>query len=281
MAIKQAELVKAGIIKHYPEFESTIILVPLTTTGDDLIDQSLALVGGKGLFIKEIEKALLTHTADIAVHSAKDLPADYTPGLEMTAFMEREDPRDVFLSSLYSHLSDLPSGAIIGTSSPRRENMIKSMRPDLTVKLLRGNVLTRIHKMESGHYDGIILAAAGLHRLNLTHLIKQYFSLEESIPAVGQGIIAVQTRQDDVLIQNIITKLDHPITRACILAERAVNKVLGGNCHMPIGAHAQYDVSHQILSLTACMADKKKHGQDTLENAEILGQTVAKKLLDE
>ena len=257
--------------------------MPLTTTGDQLLDRSLATVGGKGLFIKELERALLDNKADIAVHSTKDIPAEITPGLVICSYLEREDPRDAFLSTKYSHLSILPAGSIIGTASPRRESMIKRHRPDLDVKLLRGNVITRIKKLEAGEYDGIVLAAAGLKRLSLENKVRHYFTLEESLPAVGQGVIAIECREDDRNTQNLIKALDHAETRACVLAERTLNQKLGGSCHAAIGSFAHIKNNKIILKSTVSSLDGKvmytSQAEDEIKNSIILGNTVAENLL--
>lgn len=283
LALKQTDIVKNAILKHFPDCE--IILVPLTTTGDQLLDRSLATVGGKGLFIKELEKALLDNTADIAVHSTKDIPAEITPGLTIAAYLDREDPRDAFVSAKYAHLSQLPMGGIVGTASPRRESMIKHIRPDINIKLLRGNVLTRIKKLESGEYDGIVLAAAGLKRLDLEHKVKHYFSLDESLPAIGQGVIAIECRENDASTQKIISLLDHSQTRACVSAERALNKKLGGSCHAAIGGYAKYENNKIILKAIVSSLDGKinykSQSENSLENSILLGNTVADDLLSQ
>jgi len=236
LALKQAELVKLAIKKHHPNVEVTF--VPLVTQGDKLLDHHLASFGGKGLFIKELEHALLEEKADIAVHSMKDMPGHLTPDLEMTAFMERDDPRDVLVSSQYKLLSDIPKNQKIGTASLRRQGMINFHRPDLTTETLRGNVNTRLSKLDAGQYSAIILAAAGLHRLGLSKRIQYYFSPEDSIPAVGQGIIGIQCRKLDKKIKKILLPLDHLPSKICCMVERRFNRALEGNCHSPIGGYA-------------------------------------------
>ena len=195
LALIQSSIVKKSLEKLYPDLSITII--PVITTGDQLLEQSLSNIGGKGLFIKEIEQALLENRADIAVHSMKDIPVQLTPDLEFTAFLSREDARDVFISNEYKQLSEMPSNSVVGTASLRREGMIKCLHPAVQIKLLRGNIDTRLAKLERQDYNAIILAAAGLHRLGLAAHIQAYFSLEESLPAVGQGIIGIQCRTQD------------------------------------------------------------------------------------
>jgi hydroxymethylbilane synthase len=249
LALCQAALVKQALLKHFPALE--IIFVLLTTTGDRILSQPLADIGGKGLFIKEIETALLTHQADIAVHSMKDMPVEITAGLEMAAYLEREDPRDVLVSLKYKKLADIPPGSKIGTASLRRQNMLRQFRQDWVIEVIRGNVDTRLSKLETQHYDAIILAAAGLHRLNLSHCIQQYFSIDESLPAIGQGIIGVQCREGDKAIQDLLQPLNHISTEVCVTAERAVSTALGGSCHAPIGGYAH--IEQGKLHLQACV----------------------------
>lgn len=281
LALKQTDIVKEAILKHFPDCE--IILVPLTTTGDQLLDRSLATVGGKGLFIKELEKALLDNRADIAVHSAKDIPAEIDPAFALPAFLERDDPRDAFASVKYDSLSALPPGSIVGTASPRRSSMIKRLRPDLEIKLLRGNVITRLKKLEAGDYDGIVLAAAGIKRLGLEDNIKQYFSLDESLPAVGQGIIAVECRQDDLVTQNFLSVLDSANSRACVTAERELNYTLSGSCHAAIGSYATVENNQLILKASVASLDGKTYitaqAAEDVSHSKILGQIVAEALL--
>lgn len=281
LALKQTEIAKTAILKHFPDIE--INLVPLTTTGDQLLDRSLATVGGKGLFIKELEKALLNHQADIAVHSTKDIPAEILPEFCIPAYLKREDPRDAFVSTQYTSLAELPQGAVIGTASPRRESMLKRLRPDIKVKLLRGNMITRLSKLDAGEYDAIVLAAAGLKRLDLENRIRHYFSLEESLPAVGQGVIAIECRQDDLATQKLLAPLDHAPTRACVLAERELNKNLGGSCHAAIGSFAEIINNKIILKSTVTSLDGKimytSQAVDEISNSLILGKKVADHLL--
>ncbi len=283
LALKQTDIVKNAILKHFPDCE--IILVPLTTTGDQLLDRSLATVGGKGLFIKELEKALLDNRADIAVHSTKDIPAEIDPTFCLPAFLEREDPRDAFVSSKYKSLADLPSQAVVGTASPRRSSMLKRLRSDIEIKLLRGNMITRLKKLATGEYDAIILAAAGLKRLNLESQIKHYFSLDESLPAVGQGIIAIECRANDSDTQQLLSVLDDKHARACVTAERELNKQLGGSCHAAIGCYAMVENNQLQLRASVSSLDGKKYitatAVDHLSNSQIVGQKVAHDLLSQ
>lgn len=236
LALWQANYVKGALLALYPDIHVEIL--GLSTEGDRLLSASLANVGGKGLFVKELDTALLDNVADIAVHSVKDIPVYATPGLTLAAYCEREDPRDAFLSSQFSSMRDMPPGAIVGTSSSRRACLLRDMRPDLTVLPLRGNVGTRIKKLEEGQYDAIILAAAGLKRLGESAHIRSYLEVDAWIPAVGQGVIGIACREADSRVLGWLPSLDHAATRACVLAERAFNAALEGGCQLPIAAHA-------------------------------------------
>lgn len=288
LALCQAELVKQALLKHFPDLE--ISFVPLSTSGDQLLAEPLAAIGGKGLFIKEIEEALLDNRADIAVHSMKDMPVQITPHLEIPAYLEREDPRDVLVSLKYKHLSDIPSNNKIGTASLRRQNMVKYHYPHLITETLRGNVNTRLSKLDDGLYDAIILAAAGLKRLGLTDRIQSYFSITESLPAVGQGIIGVQCRENDDKTKQMLLLLDHTPTRLCLLAERALNKTLGGSCHAPIGGYAVIDTDQnnkERLYLRGCVYSidgkicLKSEASGNIKNIAKIGQKVADDLLNQ
>ena len=237
LALWQAQDVKARLEQLHPDL--TVELVPMTTKGDVLLDTPLAKIGGKGLFIKELEQAILEGRADIAVHSMKDVPVEFPEGLGLTVICERDDARDAFVSNHYTHLEQLPAGAVVGTASLRRECQIRARYPHLEVKVLRGNVQTRLRKLDDGEYDAIILAAAGLKRLELTERIAGLMSPEDSLPANGQGAVGIECRVDDVELLALLAPLDHYETRLRVEAERAMNQGLMGGCQVPIGAYAE------------------------------------------
>ncbi|RZM81097.1 hydroxymethylbilane synthase [Pseudoalteromonas rubra] len=237
LALWQAEFVKAELEKFHADL--TVELVPMSTKGDKILDTPLAKIGGKGLFVKELEQAMLDGRADIAVHSMKDVPVDFPAGLELHTICEREDPRDAFVSNHYQALADLPEGAVVGTSSLRRQCQIRAMRPDLVIKDLRGNVNTRLAKLDAGEFDAIILAAAGLIRLEMAERIASFVSVEDSLPANGQGAVGIECRSDDAQVQAWLAPLEHSETRMRVLAERAMNRRLEGGCQVPIGAYAE------------------------------------------
>src|SRR6185503_13325077 len=212
---------------------------PMTTRGDQLLDQRLDTVGGKGLFIKELENALLDGRAELAVHSMKDVPADMPEGFEIAAILDREDPRDAFLSNKYASLAELKPGALLGTSSLRRAAQIKQRHPGIEMKLLRGNVETRVAKLDRGEYDAIVLAVAGLVRLGLGSRIGERLEPEASLPAPGQGAIGIECLSKRADVRSLIAPLADPATAACVRAERAVSLALGGSCSLPLGAYAE------------------------------------------
>lgn len=232
LALWQAEHVQSELLKHHSDLQ--IELVTMTTRGDKILDAPLAKVGGKGLFVKELEAGMLAGEADIAVHSMKDVPMEFPPGLELFLIMEREDPRDAFVSHKYAALDELPEGAVVGTSSLRRQTQIREKFPHLTIDWLRGNVNTRLKKLDDGQYDAIILAAAGLIRLGFDERIKAYLEPELSLPAAGQGAVGIECRSDDESIKKILEPLRHPQTTLRVLAERAMNQRLNGGCQVPI-----------------------------------------------
>lgn len=237
LALWQAEFVKAELERIHPHV--CVELVPMTTKGDILLDTPLAKVGGKGLFVKELEVAMLENRADIAVHSMKDVPVDFPEGLGLQVICEREDPRDAFVSNHFSSIAQLPQGAVVGTSSLRRQCQLRASRPDLIIKDLRGNVGTRLAKLDGGDYDAIILAAAGLIRLELAPRIASFMSAEDSLPANGQGAVGIECRTDDERVKALLAPLEHMETRYRVLAERAMNTRLEGGCQVPIGAYAE------------------------------------------
>ncbi|MCD6055744.1 MAG: hydroxymethylbilane synthase [Gammaproteobacteria bacterium] len=242
LALWQANFVKDQLLKYYPDLQ--IELLPLVTKGDALVDQSLIKFGGKGLFVKELEKALLDKKADLAVHSSKDLPAKLPDGLCLGAVYEREDPRDALVTPHADKIESLPKGAVIGTSSLRRQCQLAHHYPHLQFKLLRGNVDTRLKKLEAGQYDAIILAAAGLIRLGLRSKITAYLDVAQCLPAVGQGILAIECREEDNTTHTLIRSLENSSSRICLSAERACSEALGGSCQVPVAAYATLKTQH-------------------------------------
>jgi len=276
LALAQASLVRDGL-------GADAEIVPMRTEGDRLAEATLAAVGGKGLFVREIEEALLRREIDVAVHSLKDLPAEPPTGLVLAAFLPREDPRDVLIATRALTLAGLAPGAIIGTSSPRRRALVLAERPDLVVAPIRGNVDTRLRKLATGGFDAIVLAAAGLRRLGLTPAHSTPLDAERFVPAVGQGIIAVETRADDAATLSRLARLDHAPTRACALAERAYLALLGASCTTPVAAHARLDGA--TVRMTAIVADDdgrrilRSTGSAPVADAESLGRHLAEELL--
>lgn len=236
LALWQAEFVKAELQKFHPDLE--VELIPITSKGDKILDVPLAKVGGKGLFVKELETALLNNDADIAVHSMKDVPMEFPEGLFLPIICEREDPRDAWVSNTYPSLASLPQKSTVGTSSLRRQSQLLAMRPDVNVTFLRGNVNTRLAKLDAGEYDAIILASAGLIRLEMEERIASFISPEQSLPAAGQGAVGIECRTDDARVIELLSPLHHTATAECVLAERAMNRRLEGGCQVPIGCFA-------------------------------------------
>ncbi|WP_297455553.1 hydroxymethylbilane synthase [Persephonella sp.] len=282
LALWQANYVASQLKKHFPDIE--VELIKITTKGDKILDVPLAKVGGKGLFVKEIEEAMLRNEIDIAVHSLKDVPTYFPEGLGLVAITEREDPRDAFLSVKYSSLDEMPSGAVLGTSSLRRKAQILEKRKDLVIKDLRGNVDTRIRKLEEGQYDGIILAYAGLKRLGLENKVKQIFEPDYMIPAVAQGFLGIEARLDDEKTKQIVSVLNHKESQLRAEAERAFLKTLEGGCQVPLAAYSE--IKNGKLKITGFVSDLEgnKIFKDSLEgdpeNAENIGKTLAEKLLN-
>jgi hydroxymethylbilane synthase len=237
LALWQAHYVKQRLEACHPQL--TVELVPMVTRGDIILDTPLAKVGGKGLFVKELELALLEGRADIAVHSMKDVPVEFPEGLGLVTICERDDPRDAFVSNNFSSLDDLPAGSVVGTSSLRRQCQIAERRPDLVIRSLRGNVGTRLGKLDNGDYDAIILAVAGLNRLGLQERIRYALPAEVSLPAVGQGAVGIECRLDDAQTQALLASLNHDETAIRVSAERAMNMRLEGGCQVPIGSYAE------------------------------------------
>lgn len=281
LALWQANFVKSELESHFPELQ--VELVTMVTKGDIILDTPLAKIGGKGLFVKELELALLEHRADIAVHSMKDVPMTFPSGLGLAVICEREDPRDAFVSNRYQSLSDLPSGSVVGTSSLRRQCQLMAAYPHLTIKSLRGNVGTRLGKLDNGEYDAIILASAGLIRLGLSERIAHFIDVDTSLPASGQGAVGIETRLNDERILKYVRVLEHLPTTYCVRAERAMNARLQGGCQVPIGGFAT--LNGGILSMNALVGSLdgsqiiRAKGTAPQEQAEHLGVEIAEYLL--
>ncbi len=281
LALWQAEYVKARLEFFHPGL--VVELVPMSTQGDKILDTPLAKIGGKGLFVKELETAMLEDRADIAVHSMKDVPVEFPEGLMLSTICEREDPRDAFVSNHFSSLDQLPQGAVVGTSSLRRQCQIKALRPDLQIRDLRGNVNTRLAKLDAGEFDAIILAAAGLIRLGFHARIAAYLPVSQSLPANGQGAVGIECRSDDAAVQALLAPLEHTATRQAVLAERAMNRALQGGCQVPIGAYAEIDGDKLYLRGLVGQLDGQQILQAEVRGAaadgEALGQQLAGMLL--
>lgn len=283
LALQQAEWVRAVLQQHYPHL--SVELLGITTQADKMLEVTLTQIGGKGLFVKELEEALLDGRADIAVHSMKDVPMVLPPGLMIPVICEREEPRDAFVSNQYASLAVLPQNATVGTSSLRRQTQIKALRADIVTQPLRGNIQTRLKRLDQGDYAAIILAAAGLKRMQLTARIRAYFSPEELLPAAGQGALGIECREDNAAIQSLIAPLNHPTTAASVIAERAVCRQLNGGCQVPIAAFAE--IHHDILTIRGLVANA--NGTRLLRatcrgnpaDALCLGERVAEELLQQ
>lgn len=281
LALWQAEWVQKRLQTIHPHLK--VQLLGLTTQADQILDIPLTEVGGKGLFVKELEEALLDGRADIAVHSMKDVPMFFPDGLCLPVICEREDPRDVFVSNDFTHLAEVPMFAKIGTSSFRRQCQVKSLREDIEVIPLRGNVNTRLAKLDRKDYAAIILAAAGLLRLGLKERIRSFLPIEECLPAAGQGALGIECRVDDEEIRNLIAPLNHSETAFCIAAERAMCTHLGGGCQVPVAAFAHFENNQLTLQGRVGKIDGslilRSTFTDSVNQAEILGINVAKALI--
>ncbi|HLT99811.1 MAG TPA: hydroxymethylbilane synthase [Burkholderiaceae bacterium] len=283
LALWQAEHVQARLQALYPSCE--VSLLKMTTRGDQILDRTLSKVGGKGLFVKELETALLDRRADLAVHSLKDVPVELTTPFSLPVIMERDDPRDAFVSPSYTCLDDLPEGSVVGTSSLRRESQIRARFPRLVVKPLRGNLDTRLGKLDRGEYDAIILAAAGLRRLGLSSRIRSLLEPEVSLPAAGQGALGIEILETRTELASWLSPLACPLTTACAMAERAVSRVLGGSCQVPLAAYAQ--VQADSLCVDALVAEPdgslivRSRETGTLADAERVGEAAARQLLSQ
>lgn len=282
LALWQANYVAEKLKQYHPTL--TIELVTMTTKGDKILDAPLAKIGGKGLFVKELEVAMLSKEADIAVHSMKDVPMFFPEGLVLHTICPREQPFDAFVSNHFKTIKDLPAGAVVGTSSLRRKSQLKALRPDLLIRDLRGNVGTRLAKLDAGEYDAIILAAAGLIRLDKEHRIAEIIASEIILPAVGQGAVGIECREDDVNIQNLLKPLHCEKTACRVYAERAMNERLNGGCQVPIAGFAVLEGNQ--LKLQGLVASEngdeiiKKQQTGCVDQYREIGLNVAEKLLD-
>ncbi|HJW47196.1 MAG TPA: hydroxymethylbilane synthase [Lysobacter sp.] len=281
LALWQSEHVAAALRAAHPGLDVT--LVPMSTRGDEVLDRSLAAIGGKGLFLKELELAMLRGEADCAVHSLKDVPMELEPGFALPAILQRADHADAFVSNRYDDIAALPHGAVVGTSSLRRQAQLRALRPDLQLRDLRGNVNTRLAKLDAGEYDAIVLACAGLQRLGFEARIRSRMDAPQWLPAPAQGAIAIECREDDENTRALCAALDHVVTRICVEAERAMNRALHGSCHVPVAAFAQLEGEHlQLHGLVGSVADGRAvraHGQGRGDAPECLGLEVAQHLL--
>lgn len=284
LALWQAHYVSSRLRQHHPGLR--VSLLGMTTEGDRRLDSSLATIGGKGLFVKELEKALEDGRADIAVHSMKDVPMNLPPGFRIAVMMAREEPRDAFVSNRFSSLQSLPSGSVVGTSSLRRQSQIKARFPQLVVKPLRGNVQTRLRKLDQGEFAAIILAAAGLNRLALQDRITRLLEAEESLPAVGQGALGIECRDDRVELRDLLAPLDDAGTRCCVEAERSLSRALAGSCTVPLGGYAQIVGDRMRLRGFVATPDGSRLIEEELtlpfsdSVSEIIGGELARKLTD-
>lgn len=280
LALWQAHHVCAALTRLYPESE--IRLLGMTTEGDRRLGTSLAKIGGKGLFVKELETALEVGEADIAVHSMKDVPMALPAGFTIAAISEREDPRDALVSSRCRSLSELAAGAVIGTSSLRRESQIRARFPALDVAPLRGNVQTRLRKLDEGQFDAIILAAAGLKRLGLEHRIAGLIPTEESVPAVGQGALGIECREEREDMLTAVAALNDDATARCVRAERAMSRALAGSCNVPIGGFARLEAGRIHMTGFVAKPDGSRflaaRADGGMDDPERLGETLAREL---
>ena len=281
LALWQAHFVQSRLQQLYPQLR--VELLPMSTKGDKILDSPLAKVGGKGLFVKELEQAILAGDADIAVHSMKDVPVEFPDGLGLSIICERDDPRDAFVSSRFPSLAELPAGSRVGTSSLRRQCQLRASRPDLQILDLRGNVNSRLAKLDGGEYDAILLAAAGLKRLGLQERITTLLTPEQSLPANGQGAVGIECRLDDDELLTLLAPLEHVPTRQRVLAERAMNRVLQGGCQVPIGAYAELEGDQLWLRGLVGSPDGRQilHAEcrGAASEPEALGQALADQLL--
>jgi hydroxymethylbilane synthase len=283
LALWQAEHVAGLLRSAHPNLR--VELVPLTTRGDEILDQPLAKIGGKGLFLKELEVAMLEGRAELAVHSLKDVPAELEPGFTLPAILPRADAADAFVSNDYANLAALPHGARVGTSSLRRQALLRAVRPDLELLDLRGNVGTRLQKLDAGHYEAILLACAGLERLGLHERIRSRLAAPEWLPAPGQAAIAIEARADHAAVLDALAVLDDADTRLAVTAERAMNRALGGSCTVPVGAWCT--VTEHGLHLRGMVGEARSgrllvaEAEGSSQDALALGEEVAQALFDQ
>ena len=281
LALWQTEHVAARLRVAHPGLE--VSLVPLSTRGDEVLDRSLAAIGGKGLFLKELELAMQRGEADCAVHSLKDVPMELDPGFALPAILERADPADGFVSNRYDGIDALPEGACVGTSSLRRQAQLRARRPDLRLRDLRGNVNTRLARLDAGDYDAIVLACAGLLRLGLEARVRARLVAPDWLPAPAQGAIAVEGREGDAEVQALLAVLDHAPTRRCVEAERAMNRALHGSCHVPVAAFAR-ETGDGRLHVQGLVGDAATgqllRAQAEGSDGDALGAEVARRLLE-
>ncbi len=282
LAMWQAEHVAAALRQAHPGL--AVEIVGMSTQGDKILDTPLAKIGGKGLFVKELEERMLSGDADIAVHSMKDVPVELPRGLHLAVIMQREDPRDALVSNRDASLADLPQGARVGTSSLRRQCQLADRRPDLNIIPLRGNVNTRLRKLDEGEYDAIILAAAGLLRLGFGERIRGFISIDDSLPAIGQGAIGIECRTDDARVNALLQPLHHAPTAARVQAERAMNHRLEGGCQVPIGGHAVLEGEQLTLRGLVGTVDGSEIVRAEIsgptDDADRLGTALAEELLE-
>lgn len=283
LAMWQAEHIKTQLNLLYPDL--TIQIKGFKTQGDIILDKSLATIGGKGLFIKELEQALLNKDADIAVHSMKDLPMNIMEDFQLAAITKREDPRDAFISELYNSLDDLPAGSVVGTSSLRRQSQIKAKYPHLEIRPLRGNLQTRLNKLKKGDYAAIILAAAGLIRLGLKEKITMFLETNISIPAVGQGALGIEILSGNEELDTLIKPLNDENSARCVLAERMVSRSLAGSCTVPLGAYAFIEKESLIINGFVATPDGNHfiHAETKGDKAQFysLGESLSQLLIDQ
>lgn len=282
LALWQARHVQGLLNQTHPGLE--VGLVPMTTAGDQLLDRNLATAGGKGLFVKELETALLEGRADLAVHSMKDVPSQLPPGLCLTAYLAGEDPRDALVSNDYASLDALPAGSVVGTSSLRRQAQLRALRPDLKVAELRGNVGTRLRKLDQGQYQAILLAHAGLLRLGLQDRIRESLAVDRFVPAIAQGVIGLECRADDTATRALLAPLHDAAAATRLAAERALNARLGGACTVPVAGHAVIRGTSLRLDALVAVPDGSRVVRAALEGpaaeAAGLGERLARQLLD-
>jgi len=281
LALWQANHIREALIQHWPDLE--IELLPMTTSGDKFLKDKLISLGGKGLFVKELEEALLDKRADLAVHSMKDVPADFPDGLALAAICNRHSPLDALLSIAYGNLDALPQGAVVGTASLRRQSQLLAIRPDLQIKTLRGNINTRISKMQTGEYDAVILAVAGLERMGMQHLIKEVLAEDVMLPACGQGALGIECRTEDEVLHHYLAPLNDPLSSLCVGIERHVNAQLGGNCHVPLAVFCKPTADDQLLlrakvasldGRTIIYNSQRGHQQDAITMADTCVRTL-------